>query len=234
MPLASDLKEYVRETFKAQWETRSGQVIPDPEDLTLSNVAVEFKRATVLYADLSGSTEMVERHTWAFAAEIYKNFLYCAARLISNEGGEVTAYDGDRVMAVFIGSTQSTNATVCALKINWATKNIVNPAIKAQYSTSNFDLRHAVGIDTSEIRAARTGVRGANDLVWVGRAANFAAKLTECNADFPTWITAAVYGQIMDKAKIATDGSGDMWRKHTWNAMGGIEIFGSNYWWSLQ
>ena len=35
-----------------------------------------------------------------------------------------------------------------------------------------------VGIDTSELLVARTGIRGFNELVWVGRAANHAAKLS--------------------------------------------------------
>ena len=38
--------------------------------------------------------------------------------------------------------------------------------------------KQSVGIDTSELFVARTGIRRANDLVWVGRAANHAAKLS--------------------------------------------------------
>jgi class 3 adenylate cyclase len=233
MSLADDLKAYVQTTFSSQWKTRTGQIIPDPENLTLSNDAIEFDRATVLYADLSGSTSMVDSSAWQFAAEVYKNFLYCAARLISDNGGEITAYDGDRVMGVFIGDSQSTNAATCALKINWATKNIVVPAMKTQYPNRDFTLRHVVGIDTSQIRASRTGVRGDNDLVWVGRAANYAAKLTECNADYPTWITGTLYGNLAGSAKIAGDRVTNMWTKHTWNAMGGLDVYGSTYWWSL-
>ncbi len=30
---------------------------------------------------------------------LYKAYLHCAAKIISNEGGEITAYDGDRIMA---------------------------------------------------------------------------------------------------------------------------------------
>jgi class 3 adenylate cyclase len=232
MALADDLRSYVQATFRAQWATRTGQVIPDPEDLTLANEAVEFERATVLYADLSGSTSMVEAKTWQFAAEIYKNFLYCAARLITNHGGQITAYDGDRVMGIFNDDSQSTNAATCALKINWVARNIIVPAMNAQYSSANFALRHVVGIDTSEIHAARTGVRGDNDIVWVGRAANFAAKLSDLSADYPTWITGTLFGKLMDKAKFATDGQ-LMWVKHTWNDMGGIDVYGSTYWWAI-
>jgi len=94
------LKGEVKKIFGESWKTRDGDVVPDPENLRLGNDAIEFKRATVLYADLSGSTNLVSTEGWTFAAEIYKTYLYCAARIIRSEGGSITSYDGDRVMGV--------------------------------------------------------------------------------------------------------------------------------------
>lgn len=99
MALADDLKAEVKKIFREQWTTREGQVVPAPESLKLGNDAVELKPATVLYADLDGSTNMVDNKSWTFAAEIYKSYLYCASRLIRNEGGAITSYDGDRLWA---------------------------------------------------------------------------------------------------------------------------------------
>lgn len=81
MSLESELEEYVAETHRAQWVRRNGTKVPDEEDLGLSNDAVQID-ATVLYADLAHSTTMVEEKKDWFAAEIYKNYLYCAARII--------------------------------------------------------------------------------------------------------------------------------------------------------
>lgn len=105
-----------------------------------------------------------------FAAEVYKSFLHCASIIIRDQGGEITAFDGDRVMAVFIGDNKRTSAAKSALKINYAVTPIINPEIKDKYSDIAYTMRHAVGIDISKVFIARTGVRGANDLVWVGRA----------------------------------------------------------------
>jgi class 3 adenylate cyclase len=55
-----------------------------------------------------------EKHR--FAAEIYKTFLHCAAKIIRSEDGVITAYDGDRIMAVFIGNAKNTSAVRAALK----------------------------------------------------------------------------------------------------------------------
>jgi class 3 adenylate cyclase len=232
MALRDELEKYVKDTFRSQWTKRSGNVVPDPEDLTLDNTAVHFDRATVLYADLAGSTRMVDEHKWHFAGEVYKNYLYSASRLIRNEGGVITAYDGDRVMGIFISDNQSTSAAKCALKINYAVREIINPSIKAQYPSSNFSVKQCVGIDTSEVYASRTGVRGDNDLVWIGRAPNYAAKLTELSELGPTWITEAVFGKLSNEVKFSSD-KRLMWQRRTWTQMGDRIVYLSTWQWRI-
>src|SRR6266404_4714787 len=165
MSLADDLKNEAAKILRSAWETRDGSVVPEAENLKLSNDGV-YLDATVLYADMAGSTKMVDVRDATFCAEIYKCYLYCAGRIITSESGAITAYDGDRVMAVFIGKSKNTSAVRCAMKINFARSQLVNPAIKTQYPSNAFTIDHAIGIDTSKLLAARTGVRGANDLVW--------------------------------------------------------------------
>ena len=98
MALGDDLKEAVEQVLQNVWSTRTGSVVPEAEDLRLGNDAVKLE-GTVLYADLDESTQLVDSYQAAFAAEIYKCFLACAARIIRSEGGEITSYDGDRIMA---------------------------------------------------------------------------------------------------------------------------------------
>jgi class 3 adenylate cyclase len=169
MSVADDIKKNSADTFGRKWIVRDGQVVPDASDLKLSNDAVRFEKATVLYADLDQSTKLVEKKKWEFAGEVYKTFLYAASRLIRHHGGTIVSYDGDRVMGVFISNRQRNDAVSCALKINYAVKNYVQAEMEKRW-TGDFQIRHVIGIDTSEIRAARTGVRGDNDLVWIGTA----------------------------------------------------------------
>lgn len=140
----------------------------------------------------------------------------------------ITAYDGDRVMAVFTGTSKNTSAARCALKIHWAVVDIIQPAIKTKWST-DFVLKHVVGIDNSQLRTARIGVRGDNDLVWIGRAANYAAKLTNLNGK-PTFITESVYSQLADQSKY-TNGQ-DMWVREYWDDMK-IWIYSSTWKWRV-
>jgi class 3 adenylate cyclase len=226
--LKDDLQSAVKKIFTDdRWTIRDGNVVPEPEKLGLGNDGVNLD-GTVLYADISGSTQLVDSATPHFAAEVYKAYLACAARIIKNEEGVITAYDGDRVMAVFIGKAMCTNAVRAALKIKGAVGTIVQPAMKAQYPQTNYVLKHVIGVDTSKLLASRIGVRNDNDLVWVGRAANYAAKLTTLSDEFSIWITGSVYDGIQDGVKFA--GITNMWTEHTWNTMNKMRIYRCGAW----
>ena len=108
MATKEELQAYVERTFLIEsWIVQEGQVVPSTKDIPLNNTVKHFKLATFLYADLEGSTAMVEGLHWSQSAEIYKSYLYCASRLIRHHGGEIVAFDGDRVMGVFLGNLQS-------------------------------------------------------------------------------------------------------------------------------
>jgi class 3 adenylate cyclase len=224
--LKEEVQKEVATIFRAAWTERDGNVVPTDDSLKLSNDAIKLD-ATVLYADMADSTSLVAGQTKTFAAEIYKTFLHCAAKIIKVEGGSITAYDGDRIMAVYIGNSKNTSAVQTALKLHYAVQYIVAPAIKAQYQTQTYVPHHVVGIDTSALLVARTGVRGANDLVWVGRAANYAAKLATLPHEYPTWITEEVYNNMHVSVKV-TNGQ-DMWEPRLWTAMNNKRIYRSNW-----
>jgi class 3 adenylate cyclase len=227
MALVDDLKDEVSKTFKTNWTTEKAIVVPSATGLLLnSNYAKELESATVMYADMDGSTHMVDTLAWGAAAEVYKAYLRCASKIIKSQGGVITAYDGDRVMAVFMGKTQNTSAVSAALKINRAVIEIIRPAFKAQYPSSDFVIKHVIGIDTSRLHAARIGVIGDNDIVWVGSAANHAAKLCNLNKH-PIWITPAVHDAMHSSVKLSDSTS--MWTRYKWNTFDDSYIYGTNY-----
>ena len=150
MALKEELEAAVGKIFRESWTERDGQIVPSPESIRLGNDAVKLV-GTVLYADMADSTQLVDDYKPTFAAEIYKSYLTCAATIIKSEGGTITAYDGDRIMAVFIGDLKNSAAARTALKINGAVQNIINPALSKQYPQASYTVGHHVGIDTSTI-----------------------------------------------------------------------------------
>jgi class 3 adenylate cyclase len=229
MALNEELSDEVATVFQSRWTIRNGNVVPESENLKLSNESVKLD-AVVLYVDIDESTKLVDKYESHFAAEVYKGFLHCAAKIILAEDGKITAYDGDRIMAVFIGENKNTSAIRAALKINCARIEIINPTIKKQYPKTSFILKHTVGIDAGELFVARTGVRGANDLVWVGRAANHAAKLCAFSSDYSTRITGKVYNSCHESVK--TSNGRSMWEMITWTEMK-RKYYRSNFYWEI-
>lgn len=228
MALFDDLTKQVQATFTNLWQEQSTTSIPSPDALQLNaNHAKNLASATVLYADLDGSTNMVDSNSWTFSAEVYKCYLHCAAQIIRGQGGTITAYDGDRVMGIFVGDLKNTRAVKAALMINHAVENIIRPSLKSVYTKSDFIVKHAIGIDTSPLHAARIGVKGDNDIVWIGRAANYAAKLTALPIPGPLWITSDVYDMMDHSVKVSS--TTPMWEKFTWKNM---TIYRSTWRWT--
>jgi class 3 adenylate cyclase len=194
------------------WEIVKGQGIP--ESLGLGNKGSRIK-ATILYADLAESTALVENYTDSTAAEVYKTYLYCAVKIIINNGGYVASFDGDRVMGVYHGGSPNTSAAKSALQINYAVVNIINPQLTKTYPSKGIVVKAACGVDTSDVLVINSGIRNNNDFAWIGRAANHAAKLCSLRHEgYSSWITKEVYDAMSAEAK--TSEGKAMWEARTW------------------
>lgn len=229
MGLKADLTAEVKKIFGDPWTKRAGTKVPNTEDIQLGNQGVELD-ATVLYADLADSTDLVDAYPAEFAAEVYKTYLICAVRVINANGGVVTAFDGDRVMAVYIGPTKTVRAAKTAMQINYAVKQIINPKLREQYPNSTYVVKQVVGIDKSTLLVARTGIRGTNDLVWVGSSANYAAKLSAYSSQtYSTYITDRAYKELDSSTQFS---SGiNMWAGVA--PMKSERVYGTTYWWTI-
>lgn len=227
MKTGAEILKEVKEILATTWEQRKGIKVPESENVTLGNDAVTID-GTVLYADMADSTGLVNGFKDWFAAEVYKCYLVAASHLIRNNSGVITAFDGDRVMAVFHGELKNVSAVKAGLQINWAVREI-NSGLRARYPNSAFQLKHSVGIDTSSLFVAKTGIRNSNDLVWVGRAANYAAKL--CDTVDHVNVTDAVFANLSDTTRYGGTPRQIMWSRYHWN-IGNIPIYRSNWIWT--
>jgi class 3 adenylate cyclase len=232
MATEQELAARVADIFAGLWDSSTeGQTVPEPEELRLGgNHGIQLD-ATVLYADMTDSTALVDRESPEFAAEIYKSYLHCAATIIRSEGGSITAYDGDRVMGVFVGNSKNTSAVRAALKINNALLQIIHPKLQGQYPTNTYVPGHTIGIDTSKLLAVRTGIRRDNDIVWIGSAANHAAKLCAATHDQTIRITGNVYDRLHQSVKSYL--GRDMWL-YEWGSENTRGLVYTSSWWFAQ
>lgn len=222
MGLKEDIEAEVSSVVAIRWNERDSATVPAAEDVALGAGAVNID-AAMLYADLAESTRIAMSLPPWLAAEIAKAFLATSCRIIRYHDGHIRSFDGDRVMGVFVGSDSCIRAAKAALQINWTVVNVLRPVFH-RYSTfanSGITIRHGVGIDVGQVFVARTGIRRNNDLVWVGRAPNVAAKLASIrDGDYSTYITEDVFMKLDDWTYYKDGNSGPdgqiMWEQWRW------------------
>ena len=237
MSLSDNIASDVQTVIDTPWSSRTGQKIPDTDEIALAGGAVELE-ATFLYADLANSSRMAKELDRRVAAKIVKSFLATSARIIRSCDGKIVSFDGDRIMGVFYGGSKNSNAAKCALQINYAVLEIIGPKFTNKYDSvknSSFVISHGVGIDTGTVLTVRGGARGSNDLIFIGRAANLAAKLSDLRQPpYRSFITASVFNRLGEKSKYG-DGDADdelMWQSRTWQFLGqNLSIYRSSWQW---
>lgn len=232
--LSDELIEDVKATVETAWSSRDGKVVPESDDLKLGNDRVEME-AVFLYADLADSTELALKNR-EIASELCKAYLSGVTKIVRTNGGEIRSFDGDRVMAVFIEGNKHTAAVKSGLQINWFFTNAVRAKFKSFYSIrlKDFSLTQTVGIDRSKVYICRAGIRDNNDLIWVGRAPNIAAKLSGVRFGYSTLITERVYSSMLDDAKFGGSPRENMWTTVDIPSLSDYEVgtlYGSTWTW---
>ena len=197
------LKEAIENVLGTSFSERDGRVVPSTADIT-NTQAVKLE-GVFLYADLAGSASLAQHCHWDTTAKVIRAFLDCSSRVIRFHGGTIRSFDGDRVMAVFIGDNKNTSATKCAREIFYCVDRILQPKASSRFrsiSTAGIKIRCCVGVDRSVSRAVRAGIRSSNDLIWIGRAPSMAAKLSDIRS-YPhcVYIHKDVYNRLSAEEK---------------------------------
>ncbi|WP_158883740.1 hypothetical protein [Rhodanobacter sp. L36] len=118
-----------------------------------------------------------------------------------------------------------------ALQINYVVNNVINTAIKKHYPSTTYVMKQSVGVDASKLLVAKTGIHGFNDLVWVGKSANIAAKLCALrDGNHSSFITKRVFGRLNEAAKLSSKEKKVMWEEFVWPVTGEV-VYRSTYWW---
>ena len=228
--MRDDLNSEVRKILQEPWQVSQARRAPRPEELDLDNVGSTIQ-APVLYADLDESTKLVDCQDDVFAGQVYKVYLVTAGRVIRSEQGAITAYDGDRIMAVYTGRKICERAVRSAMKINYVVQEIINPAMRELKPGARYEVKQSVGVDCSELLVIKAGIRSANDTVWVGRAANYAAKLSSRPAP-GTHISPETYNQLPPELKVSSDGR-NIWTSGWSPELGYKQVYSSSGWWTF-
>lgn len=239
---SKEIQDKVDIILKEQFTQYDIDVIPDIENkpdsrLTHGNTGFlgEF---TFLYVDMRGSSSFTDEHRLQTITKIYKAYHHSMVECIKNYGGQVRSFDGDRVLAVFAGSSKLNSAINCAMKMVGCRYDILQPQIKAALSNGNFSL--GVGIATGTAMVSKAGVgydKNTRDLIWIGDPPNLGAKLSdEADSPYYIYICKKSFEKLSDKNRYTTKNGikTDMWTKASFNFKNKqIEIYKTGYYRSL-
>lgn len=151
MALLADLNAKVDAYSKQPYEIEETTIVPDTDNskLTFGNKGLTCEYA-FLFMDIRKSSQLHETYGFTKAAKIYQSFHDINVRVIEENGGFVRAFDGDRVMGVFVGGMKNSNAVKAAMQIQWAIRNILNPKLSATIKCGG-------GIDYGKILVTKVG-----------------------------------------------------------------------------
>lgn len=174
----------VKEIISTPWSISVGRTVPETDDVVLKNGG-KLVDATYVYADLADSSKMAQSLKKETAAKIIKVYVNTATRILKSRDGEIRSFDGDRVMAIFMGENKEDRAVRAALGINWAVLEVIRPAIRDGWSDGKdfCNIDHGIGVDSGEALIVRGGIRNSNDLISVAAAPNIAAKLSDLRSN---------------------------------------------------
>ncbi|MGW6006202.1 adenylate/guanylate cyclase domain-containing protein [Oerskovia enterophila] len=229
------IESSVDQIFSTPWNITDGLVVPETEDVVLRNGGRRVD-AAYLYADLAGSSKLAQSLNPEAAAKIIKAYVSTASRILRNQNGHIRSFDGDRVMAIFMGDNKEDRAVRAALGINWAVYEVIRPAIKSGFSDGQdfYAIEHGVGVDCGEALIVRGGIRDHNDLISIGASPNVAAKLSDIRAgNGSLHITDRVKSELSAQHLQFSNGAPVWWRMNQPPIIGGKqhEVWATNAQW---
>lgn len=183
--LAGEVETILSDAFTIS--TTNTNVVPHSDDVAITFPNLDAKSQScklidtcVLYIDVRRSTELSIKHRPKTVAKLYSAFVRAMTKCARHYGGHVRGIIGDRVMVIFDCDDCFAKAVDCAILMNGTAKYVINKHFKHN------DVECGIGIDSGRMLVTKTGFRrngveraNYRNLVWLGRPANVASKLTD-------------------------------------------------------
>lgn len=165
----------------------STKYVPHSDDAAITFPNLDEKKQScklidtcILYIDIRRSTELNLSHRPQTVAKLYSAFVRAMTKAARQYNGHVRGIIGDRVIVLFDTDDAFTNAMNCAFLMNSVSKYVINKHFSANEVTCG------IGVDCGKMLVTKTGIRkngiqrqNYKNLVWLGRPANIASKLTD-------------------------------------------------------
>jgi len=165
-------------------------VVPKKHDLTFGNTVKKIPHAVILYIDMRKSRNILYDATDFWSIKIHKAFLRSVIHCIEKGDGHFRSFNGDGLLAFFIGDNAASKAVRAAMEI----KGFVLEMNKILNNNEKKSIDFGIGIAQGKVLVAKSGKSGDDqtkqDLVWIGVAVYVAVELSELgNSPYNIWIS---------------------------------------------
>lgn len=242
MSLEQNITEKVKAIVDEEFKIEDINYVPEISNpkLTFGNTGLKFE-ATVLYIDMRGSTDILNRHNKDSVAKMHMAYFHTLVKIAKSLSGDVRSFNGDSMLVFFQGTTKESlsNAVIAAMKMKYMISNSQSGINKylAKYSALNF----GIGLDEGDILCTKIGVGGDEnnqDLMWIGNCVNKSTAISaKCQCPNHIGISKYVYDNLNDSAKYGNKENAwgivekvDMWNLKYFNYNGKLEAFYYTEW----
>lgn len=228
MSLKEDIRNKVKTIVDGSFDVKDIDYVPTIDDskLTFGNTGLSFY-STVLFIDMRGSTEVLNKHHKTTVAKIHMSYFHTIVKIANANNGHVRSFNGDSALIFFQGNTKDSlsDAVRTAMKIKYMLSDSsdgINTILK-KYSEVDF----GIGIDHGKVLCTKVGVGGNHnrDLFWVGNCVNKSTVVgNNCKSPYHIGISNFVYDNLTDSAKIGGDKK-NMWTRGLFEYNGITEYY---------
>jgi adenylate cyclase len=240
--IKKDIETKVDAVLKDAFTQYDTEEIPDIENKSDSKLthgnAGYLGEFTFLYVDMRGSSSYTDQHRLQSITKIYKAYHHCMVECIKENNGNIRSFDGDRVLAVFVGKSKVYNAINCAMKMVGCRYDVLQPKINTVFKNDKFSL--GVGISTGNTMVSKAGVgydKNNRDLIWLGDPPNLGSKLSDkADSPYSIYICKETFGRLTEGNRYTTKNGikTDMWTKDFFKfKTQNIDIYKTGYYRSL-
>ncbi len=192
----STIKQYLKESY-----TRATTYsVPQKGDLTFGNTVKTIDHAKVFYIDMRKSRKILADENDFWSVKIHKAFLKAVTHCVEKRGGHIRSFNGDGILAFFIGNNASSKAVRAAMDI----KGFVNEINSVLINNDKNKIDFGIGIAQGKIMIAKSGKGGDDqtkqDLIWIGIPLYVAVELSELGKSAKNiWISDNVFKSVVSE-----------------------------------
>ena len=171
------------------------------EDPTAINLGGETKLISVISADIRGYTSMSERMSSSEVMTILNNYLDIMVKEIWDEGGTITGFWGDELLAIFNAPLGQEDHALRAVRAAWKMRQAVLDYRGSQ--PDDFPVTFGFGVNTDEAMVGNIGSRERiQNYTAIGDAVNVAARLQKKAQDNNIWLNHTTFTHVRQYVRV--------------------------------